>query len=94
MSIYEKVCAAREKLSTPGRDRDAKKEVLTQLMGLAFNNELHPDELPKLFNLYNINCRLPETLKEFLIESGVEVSEVTLMKVDYTRGATFEVTLV
>ena len=94
MSIYKELCAAREKVSTPGYNQYSKMEVLTQLMGLAFNNESHPDELPGIFYLYNVNCTHPEELKHFLTECEIKVSRVKLVKFDSVRGSIFEVMLV
>ena len=95
MSVYEQLCEARNKtmfVATPARDE--KMKVLSQLMSLAFNNRLDPDKLPNVFTINNINCANKETFQEVLEDFGFKILSVEIVKTDFLRGKTFEVTLV
>jgi len=91
MKIYEKICKARDEVRSK-KDTDEKIKVLSQLMLKAFNNELHPDELPQSFTITNVNCAKSETLESVLKEEfELDVESVKFIKSDSVRGNTFEV---
>ena len=91
MKVYEKICKARDEVRSK-KDTDEKIKVLSQLMMKAFNNEIHPDELPQCFTITNVICAKNETLKEILTnEFELDVESVKMIKSDFVRGNTFEV---
>ena len=97
MSLYEKICYAREKsiiIDPSKKSRDEKMKILSQLMNIAFNNEQTPDELPKLFRLEGLEIMDYHIIEWFLIHCvNLMVHSVTLVNSDEVKGNTFEIKL-
>ena len=65
-------------------------EVFMQLISIAFNNELHPDELPQVFKIYNAML-YPEQMKALMKRIGLDVT-VKFVGQTYSFGNNFEIT--
>ena len=96
MTIYEKLCAARNEVFKENDyiAEQLRMKVLTRLIYLAFTNKENPDELPKFFVISNIECSRTEYLEEILEGFGIEVESVELKKKENWFDYTFFVRIV
>ncbi len=65
-------------------------EVFIQLISIAFNNELHPDELPQVFKIYNVML-YQEQMEALMKRIKLDVT-VNLIGHTYSFGNNFEIT--
>ena len=85
MTIYEKLCIARDKVMEEDWDyvsKSIKMEILTRLIEEAFLNKENPDKLPKTFTINNIFCTNTEYIKKMVEEFGIEVESVEFFRKD------------
>ena len=97
MSFYEKICEQRQVvlMSDPSSEIwNDKLQTLLELMVVAFSNWQTPDELPKIFNIRNIEFMKSKELKCFLQESlHINVHSVDWVGTDILKGRTYRIEL-
>lgn len=64
-------------------------DVFTQMISIAFKNKFERDELPKVFDIYDVNFNL-NSFKKLIATIGLN-ADIKLIKNDYVRGNSFRV---
>ena len=65
-------------------------DVFTQMITTAFKNRFKRDELPEVFDIFNVNFSLTD-FKTLMAAIGLN-ADIELIKSDYVRGNSFRVT--
>ncbi len=65
-------------------------EIFIQLISIAFNNQLHPDELPQVFKICNVML-YQEQMEALIKRIGLDAT-VKLIGQTYSFGNNFEIT--